>query len=55
MPAEYTIYKDIASKSASDMLLLYRPYDYKIKLEGETELITSLLYKIILEEFKIIK
>ena len=55
MPAEYAIYKDIASKSASDILHLSRPYNYKIELEGETELIISLLYKIILEEFEIIK
>ena len=55
MPAEYAIYKDIASKSTLDMLLLYRPYNYKIELEGETELTTSPLYKIILEEFEVIK
>ena len=55
MPIEYTIYEDIASKSASDTLLLYRPYNYKIELEGETELTTSPLYKIILEELEIIK
>ena len=55
MPAEYTIYKDIASKSASDILPLYRLYNYKIKLERKTELTISLFYKIILKEFEIIK
>ena len=55
MPTEYTIYKDIASKNALDMLPLYRLYNYKIELEEETELITSLFYKIILEEFEVIK
>ena len=55
MPAKYIIYKDIASKSALDILLLYYLYNYKIELEGETELTTSLLYKIILEELEIIK
>ena len=55
MLAEYIIYKDIASKSALDMLLLYRLYNYKIKLERKPELTISPLYKIILEEFEIIK
>ena len=55
MPAEYAIYEDIASKNTSDILLLYRLYNYKIELEGETELTTNPLYKIILEEFEVIK
>ena len=55
MPAEYAIYENIALKSALDILLLYRLYNYKIELEGETELIINLLYKIILEEFEVIK
>ena len=55
MPAKYTIYKDIASKNTSDILLLYYPYNYKIELEGETELMTNPLYKMILKELEIIK
>ena len=55
MPAKYAIYENIASKSALDILLLYYLYNYKIELEGETELTISLLYKIILEKLEVIK
>lgn len=53
----YKDYLDIFSKAASDLLPLYRTYDYKIALEGsiESDLGYSFLYKISIEELETIK
>ena len=48
----YTKFADIASKEASDTLLLYRSYNYKIKLKELNTLGYSLLYKITTLELK---
>jgi hypothetical protein len=52
MPERYREFKDVASKEASDVLLLYRLYDYKIDLEKQNELGYTLLYKMTTAELE---
>jgi hypothetical protein len=48
----YREFKDVISKEASDILLLYRVYDYKIDLEKPNELGYTPLYKITIAELE---
>ena len=41
---EYAEFRDVFSKAASDILLLYRSYDHRIQLEAENTLGYSPLY-----------
>jgi hypothetical protein len=55
LPAQYSDYKDIFSKAASDQLVPYQLYNYKIQLERENNLTFSPLYNYNLEELQAIK
>ncbi|EKD12128.1 polymerase [Drepanopeziza brunnea f. sp. 'multigermtubi' MB_m1] len=54
---EYSDYAYVFSKAASNVLALYRPYDYKIELleRGEKALRYSLLYKMSILKLELIK
>jgi hypothetical protein len=53
----YKNYLNIFSKTVSNLLSLYKIYNYKIVLENsvKSDLGYSFLYKILIEELKIIK
>ncbi|KAM3065105.1 hypothetical protein ACMFMG_012250 [Clarireedia jacksonii] len=57
VPAKYTAYAHVFSKSESNLLPPHRPYDHKIQLEGDGEkaLKYSPLYKMSLEELEAVK